>query len=80
MGDKFQEWMLGKAWSQQGNRHHKTTTNMEHFYYKNMSAIHQYCTLPQHMKQFSLSLCLYTPITTHMVTHTSPTLQFQWQL
>jgi hypothetical protein len=67
MEDKFQEWMLGKARSHQGNRHHKTTINMEHFYYKNMSAIHQYSTLPQHIKQFPLSLCLYTPIIIHMV-------------
>jgi hypothetical protein len=59
--------MLGKAWIQQGNRHHKTTINMEHFYYKNMSAIHQYSTLPQHIKQFPLNLCLYTPIIIQMV-------------
>jgi len=67
MEDKFKEWMLRKAWSQQGNRHHKTTINMERFYYKNMSAIHQYSTLPQHIKKFSLSHCLYTPIIIHMV-------------
>jgi hypothetical protein len=68
--------MLGKAWSQQGNRHHKTTLNMEHFYYKNMSAIHQYSTLPQYIKQFSLSHCLYNPKIIHMVNIPQPHCSF----